>query len=545
MNEVGEDCLRRDEHGQVILIIDDQPANLAVMSEYLEQDGFEILIARTGESGFAKAQLARPDLILLDVALPGMDGFETCHRLKAEPVTQPIPVIFMTVFTDTDHKLKGFQAGAVDYITKPFQQDEVLARVLTHLRLRALTERLEALVRERTAELRASNDALQQEIQERTRVAEALRESEARLNFALEAVNDAIWDFNATTDSLYWSPHYYTMLGYAPDEFAPSVETWRQLLHPADEQRAAEMFAACLANERNDFIVEVRFKTKAADWKWILIRGKVIARGTDGALRRMIGTHTDITERKQIEERVRKINLELEQRVQQRTAELEAVNQELREFAYVVSHDIKTPLRGMSHLAAWFAQDYAETLDAKGKEFLELLIKRVKRMDDLIDGILEYSRVGRGGEPVERIPLNPLIQDILETMTLPAQIRVHVPTDLPMIRGNRTRITQVLQNLIDNAVRFMTPPGGDITLRCLDEPTAWTFSVADNGPGIDPKYHTKIFQIFQTLLPHDQKEGTGIGLALVKKIVEFYGGKVWLESQPGEGSTFYFTIPKI
>ena len=103
---------------------------------------------------------------------------------------------------------------------------------------------------------------------------------------------------------------------------------------------------------------------------------------------------------------------------------------------------------------------------------------------------------------------------------------------------------QVLQNLIDNAVRFMTPSGGDITLRCLDEPTAWTFSVADNGPGIDPKYHTKIFQIFQTLLPHDQKEGTGIGLALVKKIVEFYGGKVWLESRPGEGSTFYFTIPK-
>ncbi len=171
-----------DSSGQTILVIDDNPLNLKVIADHLETFGFEVSVAQDGEGGLERVQFVRPDLILLDVKLPGIDGFEVCRRLKATKTTKDIPVIFMTVLTDTEHKLKGFQVGAVDYITKPFQQAEVLVRITTHLRLRELTERLEQKVQERTRELAITNqqlhrinDELARQIAERKQVEEELR----------------------------------------------------------------------------------------------------------------------------------------------------------------------------------------------------------------------------------------------------------------------------------------------------------------------------------------------------------------------------------
>ncbi len=168
-----------------LLVVDDNPANLSVLAEYLEAIGFEVLTARTGEMALERARLARPDLILLDVLLPGINGFETCRALKADADTAAIPVIFMTVLTETEHKLRAFEAGAVDYITKPFQKEEVLARVTTQLHLRNLTERLEQTVAERTRNLEMANRQLQQEIAERRRTEIALQASNRQLAEAL------------------------------------------------------------------------------------------------------------------------------------------------------------------------------------------------------------------------------------------------------------------------------------------------------------------------------------------------------------------------
>ncbi|MBN2115857.1 MAG: GHKL domain-containing protein, partial [Anaerolineales bacterium] len=251
-----------------------------------------------------------------------------------------------------------------------------------------------------------------------------------------------------------------------------------------------------------------------------------------------------LTARRRVEAEIRRLNAELEQRVQQRTAELEAANRELREFAYVASHDLKAPLRAISRLAQLLVADYAEAFDEQGKQMVDMLVSRVKRMDNLIEALLQHSRVGRNVGEKASIDLNVLVREVIELLAPPEQIQIRVEVTLPVIIGDKLRITQVFQNLIGNAVKFMDKPQGFITIGCEETGAEWQFSVADNGPGIDPKYHDKIFQIFQTLKPRDEVESSGIGLSIVKKIVNLYGGKVWIESTVGQGSTFYFTVPK-
>ena len=244
------------------------------------------------------------------------------------------------------------------------------------------------------------------------------------------------------------------------------------------------------------------------------------------------------------EKEIIRLNNELEQRVLKRTAELEAANKELKDFSYVVSHDLKAPLRAIGQLATWISEDYAPAFDEQGKEQMKLLTGRVKRMDALINGVLQYSRIGRVKGEETQTDLNTLVRDVIELIALPDHIQVTIENELPVIICDKTRMEQVFQNLLSNAIKFMDKPEGEVGIRCVDEDTHWKFSVADNGPGIDEKYHEKIFRIFQTLTPRDEYESTGVGLSIVKKIVEFYGGRIWVESEPGSGTTFFFALPK-
>jgi len=226
---------------------------------------------------------------------------------------------------------------------------------------------------------------------------------------------------------------------------------------------------------------------------------------------------------------------------QQLLRELESANQDLKDFAYIVSHDLKAPLRGIGSLADWLSMDYADQLDEEGQEMLQLLKGRVKRMNDLIDGVLQYSRVGRIREESVKVDLNQIVADTIDAIAPPENIEIAVATELPTIMGEKTRIQQVFQNLLSNAVKYMDKPQGEIRIWCIESEQFWQFSIADNGPGIAEKHFDKIFQIFQTLVPRDEQDSTGVGLALVKKIVELYHGKIWLDSKMGSGTTFHFT----
>lgn len=240
----------------------------------------------------------------------------------------------------------------------------------------------------------------------------------------------------------------------------------------------------------------------------------------------------DITDRKKSE----KIQSQLFE-------ELEHVNDELQNFAYVVSHDLKAPLRAISTLANWISTDYSSKFDQEGQEQMRLLISRVKRMHDLIDGILEYSRVGRIKEETVKIDLNELLEEVIDAIVPPVNIEIKIENKLPEITFERTRITQVFQNLLSNAIKFMDKPKGIIKIGSKIDNGFWKFHISDNGPGIEERHFNKIFMIFQTLQPRDEFESTGIGLTLIKKIINMYDGKIWLESEVGEGTTFYFTLP--
>jgi signal transduction histidine kinase len=165
-------------------------------------------------------------------------------------------------------------------------------------------------------------------------------------------------------------------------------------------------------------------------------------------------------------------------------------------------------------------------------------------MHNLIDGVLQYSRVGRVKENKVQINLNEFISEVIDMVAPPENISIMVENELPVVECERTRMTQVFQNLLSNAVKYMDKPQGQVRIGCIEEDGFWKFSVADNGPGIEEKYFEKIFQMFQTLAPRDDVESTGVGLTVAKKIVELYGGKIWVESKVGQGSTFIFTLPK-
>ncbi len=224
--------------------------------------------------------------------------------------------------------------------------------------------------------------------------------------------------------------------------------------------------------------------------------------------------------------------------------QLKIINRELQDFAHIVSHDLKAPLRAIKSLAEWLAADYQDKLDEPGKESLHLLSQRAERMHNLIDGVLEYSRVGRAEQKAVPVDLSRLVPELVGDLAVPAHITVHVAPDLPTVEADPTRLRQVFQNLLSNAVKYMDKPQGDITVGCASEDNFWRFSVADNGPGIEQKHFERIFQLFQTLERRDDCESTGVGLTVAKKIVELYGGKIWVESRVGQGSTFLFTFPK-
>ncbi|HKQ33362.1 MAG TPA: ATP-binding protein, partial [Thermodesulfobacteriota bacterium] len=276
-------------------------------------------------------------------------------------------------------------------------------------------------------------------------------------------------------------------------------------------------------------------------------------------------------ERRKAEEELRKARNELEERVLARTSELaqanerlkaeirerelaerrkeellreiESVNSELTDFAHIVSHDLKAPLQGIGTLTDWLADDFSDKLGEKGLETLDLLKGRVRSMNALIEGILSYTKAGREQESLERVDIRVLLDEVVHTVNLPENIEIELVSGVETIYCDRTRLEQVFQNLLTNSIKYIDKERGKIIINCVKEYGHYKFSFSDNGIGIGEKYFEKIFQIFRTLAPRDTKQTTGVGLAIVKKIIESYGGKIWLESEVGSGTTFYFMLP--
>jgi signal transduction histidine kinase len=249
----------------------------------------------------------------------------------------------------------------------------------------------------------------------------------------------------------------------------------------------------------------------------------------------------------QIKERetaLREFNATLEQRVEKRTAELQRSNRELDQFAYVASHDLKAPLRAINHLTSWIAEDANEFLPEISREHLSKLQGRVRRMETLLDDMLAYSRAGRQRHPAEQVNTTALISDVIEILAPPPGFTVRISGNLPVMRVERIPLETVFRNLIGNAIKHHhRPTEGNVEISAQEQEHFVEFTIKDDGPGIDPGFHQRIFEMFQTLKPRDLVEGSGVGLAVVKKSIESRGGTIQVESSLGEGATFRFTWP--
>lgn len=309
-------------------------------------------------------------------------------------------------------------------------------------------------------------------------------------------------------------------------------QDWLSLLVSGETDADVIEWTQAHIQDRQGGRTEARRTTPSGRQLWLDVEIQPILNAA-GMLNSVVVIETDITERKEALERQALL-----------LDKVEKANKELTDFAYIVSHDLKAPLRAIKNLVSWIAEDCREAIGPDSREQMDLLTGRVDRMQMLIDGILQYSRAGRSREEAVRIDLNGLLAEVVEMLAPPEHIAIDTRADLPVIHAERTRIQQVFQNLLSNAIKFMDKPEGRITVDSVEQDDCWQFSVTDNGPGIEERHFDLVFEMFKTLQPRDEFESTGVGLTVVKKVVEYYGGKVWLESTVGEGTTFYFTLAK-
>ena len=371
------------------------------------------------------------------------------------------------------------------------------------------------------------------DITKRKKIEDDLKESEERYSLTVESVNEGIWEWNVPTGEAYFSPTYYKILGYDDGEFPASYESFKSLIHPDDVESFEKELQIHIDNAEG-YSLELRLKTKNGKWRWILTNGNIVETGEDGKPLRMLGTHTDITERKQADEQLKRT-----------MDELKRSNLELEQFAYVASHDLQEPLRMVSSFTQLLEKQYKDKLDENALDYINYAVDGAKRMQALITDLLTYSRVNTQGDKFEDTNLEKVLDEVLFNMKIKIQENRAITTreSLPKICADYGQMVQIFQNLIGNALKYRSKETPQIQISARKEDKQWLFSVEDNGIGIDPKYADRIFMIFKRLHTNEEYEGTGIGLAITKRIIERHEGRIWVESELGKGSTFYFTIP--
>lgn len=503
-----------------ILIVDDTPANLGVLFDFLADSGFTVLVAGDGESAIQKVAYAQPDLILLDVLMPGIDGFETCRRLKANESTRDIPIIFMTALSETVSKVEGLKLGAVDYITKPLEPPEFLARVQLHLSLRSLTKKLQE-----------QNLHLEQEIKERKRSEEKISEQAALLNIT----RDAIIVQDLKNRVLFWNKGAERLYGWLAEEI--SNRNVNKILYGKNSVQLQD--AQAIIAEKGEWEGELNQITK--DNREITVASRwTLVRDQDENSQSILIVNTDITEKKQLEIQFL------------RTQRMES----LGTLASGIAHDLNNVLAPIL-MAVQLLQ--IKLSDEQSHKWLNLVETNVNRGADLVKQVLSFTR-GYEGERVS-IQVGHLIGEIRQIVkeTFPKSIEFHadVPVDLWTVSGDPTQLHQVLINFCVNARDAMSE-GGILRISgeniYIDENFARMnidaqvgnhilITVSDTGEGMPRSIMDRIFEPFFTT--KEIGKGTGLGLSTAMGIVKSHCGFITVSSELGQGTTFKLYLPVI
>jgi PAS domain S-box-containing protein len=368
-----------------------------------------------------------------------------------------------------------------------------------------------------------------------------------RLTLALDAAKMGLWDWDIATNQVIWTVHHETILGYEPGRSERTYQEWADRVHPDDLEQVAGLIQ-CSLEAKIDYHCEYRLLLPTGEIRWASGSGRGYY-DAEGKPVRMVGVLLDITDHKEAELAAQKRNEELDWKNRlliQTTALLRRRNEELDRFAYVASHDLKAPLRAIANLSEWIEEDLAGQMPEQSQQQMQLMRQRVKRMETLINDLLAYSRAGRVQTQPDIIALEPLLKEIIDSLDPPPKFSVQIKSQMPTLIARRVPLIQVFSNLISNAIKHHDSntehrPSGKITISVADQGDRLEFAVSDDGNGIAPKDHDRIFEVFQTASTRINPESSGIGLAIVKKIVEAEGGTIRLESGLGKGATFYFS----
>ena len=510
-----------------ILLVDDTPENLVSLEAALSGLDGELVLANSGREALHHVLNDDFAAILLDVRMPEMDGFETAEVIRSRPRSRQTPILFLTGYRNEEHLFRGYDLGAVDFLFKPIFPDVLRSKVAVFM------------------ELSRSNAKLAEQAEELRKQAQVLQKAEQKFRSLLEAAPDAMVMCRDDGEIVLVNSQTEALFNCGRDKLlARNIQTlvpgWSFRLRPAWDDapgsaktrsvdRGKELQA--LRADGAQFPVEITFSPLHTE------EGVVITI----AIR-------DISDRKRTEEQIRQLNTHLEERVLERTEALLRSNEELQQFAYVASHDLQEPVRTVSVFAQLLAKRYQGQLQGDADQFIGYIVENSERMEKLIHAILDFSRLdARGADFFARISCEDALDDAIFNLRSLIEESGAVVTrgPLPSIMGDLVQLTRLFQNLLVNAIKYRSEKIPKIEVAAQDRGIEWIFSVADNGIGIDPQYAEKVFGIFKVLQPRGRSSGSGMGLAICRKIVGRHQGRIWVESALGKGATFYFTLPKI
>jgi signal transduction histidine kinase len=443
-----------------ILVVEDSRFQAKRLREFLQRNGYEVTLAENGREGLKAAREHKPAVIISDIMMPVMDGFEMCRTVKSDIELKDIPVILLTSLSHTGDILRGLEAGADSYISKPCEGKMLLARIKTVV----------------SSPIQGEGDGTKTKLQ------------------------------------VILGSHSYVM--------------------DAGRQQILQF----LLSTYQDAIIQNRRLEKMRE-KLVMLNEKLEKMVAD----RTAALRKEIAERKQAQSALVQQAAELERS----NAELARSIAELAQFAYVASHDLQEPLRMVGSYTQLLAKRYKGRLDSDADEFINYAVDGVVRMKTLINDLLDYSRVGTRGKELSATDCEDVLAYTLTNLqrSIEESGAAITHSSLPTVMADASQLGQLFQNLIGNAVKFRGDAPPAVHISAEQKENEWLFTVRDNGIGIHPDYAGRIFEIFQRLHSRAEYPGTGIGLAICKKIVERHGGRIWVESEPNSGSTFSFTLP--
>ncbi len=565
----------------IILIVEDSAEDREIYRRYLSKEvtsKYKIVEAESGEDALEQLASMQPDLILLDYLLPDFNGLELIEELKTQIRKIP-PIIMLTGQGNELVAVEAMKSGVKDYLVKGKLTAETLTisikNVLQQHHLQSLlTKSLsqQQLIAETALRIRHSLD-----------LSEILDTAAGEVQLLLNCDRVVIYKFApdmtgevvAESVKLGWkqslgkrvidtcfqnkgAARYERGETLAIDNIYESglsechiklLEEFQVkanaivpiLLSPSPSKDNPNLWGLLIAHQCSNIrhweADEVELLDKLAVQLAIAIQQAEL----------LNNLQSELNARQKAENSLREKASQLEwanQELLKITSLLKKRNQELDHFAYVTSHDLKAPLRAIANLATWLSEDLEDQIPEENQQQLKLMQSRVKRMDGLIQGLLEYSRVGRKNIPAKTINVGDLVNEAIDSLSPPPEFEIIVTDNMPRLKTEALLLQQIFSNLISNAIKYHHLGKGKIVISVKEQDQFYEFAVSDDGLGIDPQYHDRIFTIFQTLQARDTVESTGIGLSIVKKIVESQGGKIWVESQLGEGATFYFTWHK-